>query len=51
MEYDGDNISLGLQYIKDSINEHILTDPMLPVIPSAREITLEPNRVLIQIPA
>ena len=51
VEYTGDNIALGMQYIKDSISEHLLTDPMMPIIPSAKDIILVPNQMIIQLPA
>ena len=51
VEYVGDNISLGLQLIKDSISEHILTDVVMPVIPPAKDIVLENNQILLQLPA
>lgn len=51
VEYVGDNIALGLQLIKDSISEHILTDVVMPFIPPAKDIALDGNQVLLQLPA
>ena len=51
VEYTGDNIALGMLYIKDSISEHLLTDPMMPIIPSVRDIILAPNQMIIQLSA
>lgn len=51
VEYVGDNIAFGLQLIKDSISEHILTDVVMPFIPPAKDIALEGNQILLQLPA
>lgn len=51
VEYVGENMSAGLQYLKDGISEQLLTALIMPIIPSTKDIVLAPNQILLQIPA
>lgn len=51
VEYVGENMSVGLQHLKDGISEQLLTALIMPIIPSTKDIVLAPNQILLQIPA
>lgn len=46
--YSGTDIPCGIQYIKDSLDEELITAVIPPAIPSPSQIVLAPNQVFIQ---
>lgn len=47
--YNGTDISYGIQYIKDSLEEEFITAVIPPAIPTFSQIMLAPNQVLMQV--
>lgn len=47
--YSGTDISYGIQYIKDSLEEEFITAVIPPAIPTFSQIMLAPNQVLMQV--
>lgn len=49
VSYTGPDMSSGIQYIKETLHEELLTVIVPPIIPNPAQITLSPNQVLMQV--
>ena len=49
IQYRGTDMMSGVQYMKESLSEELLTTVNPPIIPSPSQIILAPNQVLLQV--